>query len=361
MEKGKITLNDIARIAGVTIGTVDRAMHNRSGISEKTRQKILDIAKEYDYKPDIIGRSLSMKRKRLKIGVLLRREPTFFWDHAARGIRVAAKEMEAFGINPQIEYFHMTSGFTDEEYIAMYRSTLIQMNEDHKNAFILVPVNHPFLVEDVNFLNKKGIPVVTLNDDREDSQRIFHIGPDTYQSGRVAAQLTGGLLSGQGRVLLYTANYSSSGYFLRKKGFMDKMHESYPDIHITERNQKTVLEAFYGGDVDIRSFDCICNIDGATVSEGVALLKQKGDVDFIKYIGFEINSDVKEHLADGSIHAVISQDAFSQGYFALRMLCEYLVYAKQPKYDRMFVRCDIILKENMIINDRIVNPYFMGD
>ena len=72
-------------------------------------------------------------------------------------------------------------------------------------------------------------------------------------------------------------------------------------------------------------------------------------------------ADVKEHLADGSIHAVISQDAFSQGYFALRMLCEYLVYAKQPKYDRMFVRCDIILKENMIINDRIVNPYFMGD
>jgi hypothetical protein len=42
------------------------------------------------------------------------------------------------------------------------------------------------------------------------------------------------------------------------------------------------------------------------------------------------------------------------------MLCESLIFGKKPKYDTMYVRIDIILKENMIINDRIVNPYFMG-
>jgi LacI family transcriptional regulator len=59
MESKKITLSDIAKIAGVTIGTVDRAMHNRPGISEETRKRILEIAKKYNYRPDLIGRSLS--------------------------------------------------------------------------------------------------------------------------------------------------------------------------------------------------------------------------------------------------------------------------------------------------------------
>lgn len=49
----KITTTQLARICGVSQGTVDRALHGRSGISLKTRDRILETAKEYDYHPTI--------------------------------------------------------------------------------------------------------------------------------------------------------------------------------------------------------------------------------------------------------------------------------------------------------------------
>jgi len=49
----KITTTQLARICGVSQGTVDRALHNRDGINPETRARILEIAKEYDYRPNI--------------------------------------------------------------------------------------------------------------------------------------------------------------------------------------------------------------------------------------------------------------------------------------------------------------------
>jgi len=49
----KITTTQLARICGVSQGTVDRALHNREGINPETRARILEIAKEYDYRPNI--------------------------------------------------------------------------------------------------------------------------------------------------------------------------------------------------------------------------------------------------------------------------------------------------------------------
>ena len=49
----KITTTQLARICGVSQGTVDRALHNRSGINPETRARILEVAKEYDYRPNI--------------------------------------------------------------------------------------------------------------------------------------------------------------------------------------------------------------------------------------------------------------------------------------------------------------------
>lgn len=65
----RITANDLAKMCGVSRGTVDRALHGRSGINEKTRQRILDIANEHDYRPHIIARGL-VKGRSFNIGVV---------------------------------------------------------------------------------------------------------------------------------------------------------------------------------------------------------------------------------------------------------------------------------------------------
>lgn len=64
----KITTTQLARICGVSQGTVDRALHNRDDINPETRARILAIAKEYDYRPNI---QMDNQAGSMLIGVVL--------------------------------------------------------------------------------------------------------------------------------------------------------------------------------------------------------------------------------------------------------------------------------------------------
>ena len=58
----KVRIKDIARLAGVSTGTVDRVIHDSGEVSEKTRNKVGIILQELDYKPDILARTLASKK-----------------------------------------------------------------------------------------------------------------------------------------------------------------------------------------------------------------------------------------------------------------------------------------------------------
>src|SRR5260370_28643740 len=70
----------IAELAKVSIGTVDRALHNRPGISEATRKKVLRIAKKLAYTPHPAARILSVGSANLRIGVCIPEAIHLFYD-----------------------------------------------------------------------------------------------------------------------------------------------------------------------------------------------------------------------------------------------------------------------------------------
>lgn len=64
------TIKDIARIAGVNVSTVSRALSGISGVGDETRERIVDIAHELNYTPDFSARAMVGKRTKL-IGVIV--------------------------------------------------------------------------------------------------------------------------------------------------------------------------------------------------------------------------------------------------------------------------------------------------
>ena len=68
-----ITLQQIADLAGVSRGTVDRALNNRGRIKPEVEQRIKKIAKDVGYKPSRAGRALAMAKKNIKITPLFHR------------------------------------------------------------------------------------------------------------------------------------------------------------------------------------------------------------------------------------------------------------------------------------------------
>ena len=81
-------IRDIAKALGVSIGTVDRALHDRRGVNPLTKSRVLQMAKTMGYQPNPAARFLSSKR-RLRISVNLPAQIASFWDTVREGIEEA--------------------------------------------------------------------------------------------------------------------------------------------------------------------------------------------------------------------------------------------------------------------------------
>ncbi len=90
-ENPQFTIKDLARLAGVSTATVSRALNGRADVNDKTRQKILKIAKDYNFRPNAVGRGLSMK-KTFSIGVAIPDLRSSYFSEVILGIDEVASE-----------------------------------------------------------------------------------------------------------------------------------------------------------------------------------------------------------------------------------------------------------------------------
>src|SRR6266705_5267104 len=98
MARERSGIHLIAEMANVSIGTVDRALHKRGGIKESTCQRILQIARQIGYKPNLAARALSVAKASARVGVCIPREIHFFYDQLWRGVLDEARRVELMGI-----------------------------------------------------------------------------------------------------------------------------------------------------------------------------------------------------------------------------------------------------------------------
>ena len=91
-------IKDIAELSGVSTGTVDRILHNRGKVSEEAQKKVEKVLKEIDYHPNLIARSLALKKKYKFITLI----PSFaqgeYWAKLSEGINKAEQELFSYNI-----------------------------------------------------------------------------------------------------------------------------------------------------------------------------------------------------------------------------------------------------------------------
>ena len=91
-----VTLQQIAEAAGVSRGTVDRALNNRGRIRPEVEERIKRIAREMGYQPSRAGRALAMAKRKIRIGVILQYMETPFMQQVLNGVLEAKEEVESF-------------------------------------------------------------------------------------------------------------------------------------------------------------------------------------------------------------------------------------------------------------------------
>ena len=102
----KIRIKDIAESAGVSVGTVDRVLHNRPNVSAKARKKVEEALKERNYRPNVYASALAYNRSYSFCVILPKHSQITYWEEVEEGVRMAEEAVagnQAFIANFKVE------------------------------------------------------------------------------------------------------------------------------------------------------------------------------------------------------------------------------------------------------------------
>lgn len=337
------TIKEIAELAGVSRGTVDRVLNNRGAVNHATSEKILEIAKALDYRPNRAGIVLAAQKKRLKLGVILFSSDNPFFEDVQRGVEEKAEELSGYNCSVVIKQVR----FNIEEQLA----AIDELEAEGANGIAMAPCNHSSIKERINSLFENGIPVVTLNTDIEGSRRIAYVGSHYTHSGETAAGLMNLMTSGDVQVGIISGSSDILCHTERIAGFQKTVEANYKNIQIIEtvENHDDDIESYEKTTAMLSAHPGINAIFFAAggVYGGCRAVIAKGLTDKIRILAFDKVSTTKTLVQEGIIAATICQQPKIQGTKPLEILFAYLTAGELPEREYHYVAVDIRIKENI--------------
>lgn len=339
-----IGVKEIARRANVSIGTVDRVIHDRKGVSQNTKDKINAIIKELDYQPNIFARRLASK-KQVIFAVLIPKtsQETNYWEAPLLGIDQAAHEISPYGITLQRYLYDLNDKSSFMEQIKLIDLSLVQ-------GVLLAP---SFIDESVHFikkLEKRKIPYVFINSDIQGNNSLSYFGPDLYQSGYLSAHLMKYLVKKEDEILIVNISQEidNQHHLLRKEqGFRNYFADKKLDNVIQKIDIKQTDYTYVSNSLQkvLQNHNIVAVfVTNSRVSTVAKYLKKAGGKSRV-LIGFDYTKENLSFLKEGDIDFLICQKPREQGYKGLMALYQFVVHAKTGEKNN-FMPIDIITSEN---------------
>lgn len=320
MGKSPTTLLDIAKALDTSIGTVHRALHGNADVSPATRDKVLRMAKELGYRPNLAARYLS-SRKTLRVVVNTFEGTTSFWDEVRAGIREEAKSvpMENVELN-----FRTYSHLGDRQEKVFDGAT-----REKVDGIITFP-SHPKAFRPwIERASLARIPVVCAVTDAPDSGRLGIVSIDTLASGSIAADLMGRFIGDQeGDIAISLFDTAITEHAEKAAAFEKTLRSHYPRLRLLSpvEDHGTEVEAY---DKCRTLFEEHPNLRGiyVTTEDSIPVLEAARDVnilDQLTIITTDLFPDLVPHIRSGAVAATIYQRPRTQGRMAFRMLHKHL-------------------------------------
>ena len=310
----------IAKLAQVSIGTVDRALHGRAGISDSTRQRILQIAQQVRYTPNLAARALSVAKANIKIGVCVPREIHFFYDQLWSGILDEARQVAHLGIqfvNRPVQALGEGDSYGFKRLVA-----------SGVDGIILTAGNPKALRPLIDDAEQKGIPVLCVSTDAPESRRSSVVCVEPRNNGCLAGELMGKLVPPSSKVAIIAGMLSAEDHRKKAEGFM----EAFPRYCAGGR----ILKVIEGHENEEESFQKTFELLSKT--PGIAgiyvntvnclpvcrALGARGLAGKVKLIATDLFAEMSPYLEKGTITASIYQQPHRQGQLAVRLMADHL-------------------------------------
>ncbi|MDJ0638498.1 MAG: LacI family DNA-binding transcriptional regulator [Paracoccaceae bacterium] len=338
----KPTVNDIARVAGVSLATVDRVLNERPGVRSVTIKKVHAAIAELGYIRDTAAANLARRRVYNLLFVLPDTENEF-----VAALRTQIEEQAEKLSNDRTELsLALAAPFDAQDFVAV----LDRIDPSDTDGVAVFSPETPSVRDAVKRVRDKGIAVVTLVSDLPSSERDHFVGIDNVSAGRTAAQLMGRFIRRPGKILFITGSRFARDHLERRQGFDLVMNEEFPELEVVAsvegRDDPDLIHSLLPEVFE--NHPNICGIySSAAGNEGlIRFLKDNRAAEDIVVIGHELTPLSQDALRTGVFDAVISQDSGHLVRSCVRLLRATADSAPyNPAQER--IRIDIYIKENM--------------
>jgi LacI family transcriptional regulator len=338
----RMTLQDVAREAGVSLATVDRVINRRPGVSSRSVTAVEQTLEKLGYRPDPIAAKLARRSVQRFCFVLPSGNNTFMQllaDQVQRARSWLASQRAVADVV-----------FADVFDPAALAQTLENIDSSYEGV-VVVALDHPMVRQAIDDLDARGIEVVTLVSDVPGSKRAHFVGIDNSAAGRTAATLLGRFAGGRkGPVAILAGSLSLRDHAERIYGFQQVLESEYPNLALLPVREgrdeaercRAVVAALLAEQPDLVGI-----YNAGAGNRGVAeALEQSGRARDVIFVGHELTPHSRRFLMRGTMDAVINQDPGHEARSAARVLmARGLKQAIVPDQER--IRIDIFVRDNL--------------
>lgn len=343
----RIRIKDIAKMADVSVGTVDRVIHGRSGVSEASRKRVEEILKQLNYQPNMYASALASNKKYAFACLLPLHEKGEYWTDVEAGIDDALATYSDFNITVELSYYDPY----DYRSFAEAANTILQQEPD---GVLFAPTAPQYTTPFTDELEARTIPYIYIDSNIKEAPALAFFGQNSHQSGYFAARMLM-LLAGEDAkeiVIFRKINegiVGSNQQERREIGFREYMLEHHPDCRIWELDlhakrdseDAQMLDEFFKNHPTVKNG---ITFNSKAYIIGEYLLKhQKKDFNLMGYDLLQRNVDC---LKNGSIFFLIAQQPTLQGFDGIKALCDHLILKKEVARVN-FMPIDLLTKENI--------------
>ncbi len=342
----RIRIKDIARLADVSVGTVDRVIHGRSGVSESSKKRVEEILGQLHYQPNMYASALASNKKYFFICLLPQHLEGEYWTAVEEGLNNAVAAYSDFNISMKMCYY-------DPYDYTSFLSAGKEILTEHPDGVLIVPTVPQFTCSFTNLLSESSIPYIFIDSNIAGLNQLAFYGQNSEKSGYFAAKMLMLMAGDSTEIVIFRqikeGIVGSNQQENRELGFRKYMKEYFPTCQITEldlhpkhlKEDNQLLDAYFKEHPSVTcgiTFNSKVHIIGEYLEE-----KQSKNFNLMGYDLLERNVTC---LRNGSVSMLIAQQPEMQGYNGVKALCDQLIFKKEINCIN-YMPIDLLTAENI--------------
>lgn len=318
-------------MAGISVGTVDRVLHARSGVSESSKQKVEEILKKLNYQPNMYASALASNKKYTFACLLPAHNEGDYWVNVERGMEQAMRNFSDFNISLLIDYY-------DQYESGSFTSAAQKLLSVKPDGMVMSPAVETETEQITKLLDRDSIPYVFIDSTIPHLKPLSFYGQHAQKSGYFAARMMKLMLQGAKELVIFRqindGRLGSNQQLNRESGFRSYMEEHFPDVEMLEVNlyakqpieDEPILHDFFAKHSEVKH-GITFNSKAYIIGE---YMQKQGRYDF-KLMGYDLLQRNVDCLKGGTIEFIIAQQPTMQGYSSIEDLCGFLILKKNIK------------------------------